>query len=362
MTDESYIKLCLEIAKKGIGKTSPNPLVGSVIVKDNRIIGAGFHEQYGGSHAEINALLNAKEDVEGSTMYVNLEPCSHYGKTPPCVDSIIEKKIKRVVIGTLDMNPLVSGTGIKKLKNAGIDIKAGLLEKECIELNKFFFKFITQKVPYITLKTAQTLDGKIADGSGRSKWITSPPSRRYVHELRSKYDAVLVGAGTIKKDDPSLTVRLAEGRNPQRIIIDSSLSLKLTHSVFINNKDRKLILVTSKESITKVRKIKKLKELGAQILFIRKNKEGKIDLKQTLRELAKLNITSVLVEGGSRVFTSFIKEKLFDDILVFVSPKVLGGGLPVVGDLCINNIKQSFKVKFNACEKIGDDVLLELVK
>ncbi|MBZ0199731.1 MAG: bifunctional diaminohydroxyphosphoribosylaminopyrimidine deaminase/5-amino-6-(5-phosphoribosylamino)uracil reductase RibD, partial [Ignavibacteriaceae bacterium] len=216
MTDESYIKLAIEIAKKGNGNVSPNPLVGCVIVKDDRIIGAGFHERFGESHAEVNAIENSKEDVKGSTLYVNLEPCSHIGKTAPCVDRIIEKKIKRVEIGTLDMNPLVSGKGIKKLMSKGIDIKVGVLEKECIALNKFFFKFISQKLPYVTLKAAQTIDGKIADFSGDSKWISCSSSRRYVHEMRSKYDAVFVGMGTVKKDDPSLTVRLAEGRNPKR--------------------------------------------------------------------------------------------------------------------------------------------------
>ena len=196
MTDESYIQLALEIAKKGIGEVSPNPLVGCILVKDDRIIGAGYHEKFGANHAEINAIENAKELVEGSTLFINLEPCSHFGKTPPCVDKIIEKKIKRVVIGTLDMNPIVSGNGVKKLKSAGIEVKVGVLEKECVNLNKFFFKYITNKIPYISLKAAQTLDGKIADTKGRSQWISSMQSRKYVHHLRANYDAVLIGAGT----------------------------------------------------------------------------------------------------------------------------------------------------------------------
>jgi len=192
LTDESYIRLAVEIAKKGMGNVSPNPLVGCVIIKNDRIIGAGYHERYGGPHAEINAINSAAENVEGSTLYINLEPCSHYGKTPPCTDRLIECKIKRVVIGTMDMNPLVSGDGIKKLKAAGIEVKVGVLEKECIDLNKFFFKYITRKIPFVTLKAACTLDGKIADSSGDSKWISSTASRRYVHYLRSKYDACLL--------------------------------------------------------------------------------------------------------------------------------------------------------------------------
>ncbi len=193
MSDESYIKLAIEIAKKGIGSVSPNPLVGCVIVKNDKIISAGYHEKFGENHAEINAIEKAKESIEGATLYTNLEPCSHQGKTPPCVDKIIEKKIKKVVVGTNDMNPLVSGNGIRKLKSAGIDVKVGIMENECIELNRFFFKYITEKIPYITLKAAQTLDGRIADKSGDSKWISSIESRKYVHQLRACYDAVLVG-------------------------------------------------------------------------------------------------------------------------------------------------------------------------
>ncbi len=362
MTDESFIKLAIEIAKKGNGKVSPNPLVGCVIVKDDRIIGAGFHERFGESHAEINAIENSKEDVEGSTLYVNLEPCSHFGKTPPCVESIIEKKIKRVVIGTLDMNPLVSSKGIKKLVDEGIEIKVGVLEKECISLNKFFFKFISQKIPYVTLKAAQTIDGKIADLRGDSKWISCSSSRRYVHELRAKYDAVLIGMGTVKKDDPNLTVRLTEGRNPKRIIIDTKLSLKLSHTLFINNNDKNLIIVTSKQSINKERKIKKITDRGAKIIFVKEENNGLLNLKQMLRELAKLNIASILVEGGSEIFTSFIKQKLFDDIFVFITPKIMGKGLPVVGDLGISSIRQSLKLKIAGTESVGDDILLELTK
>ena len=362
LTDESYIKLSLEIAKKGTGNVSPNPLVGCVLIKDDRIIGAGFHERFGGNHAEINAFENASEDIDGSTLYVNLEPCSHFGKTPPCVDKIIEKKVKRVVIGTMDMNPLVSGQGIKKLKLAGIDVKVGVLENECISMNKFFFKYITQKLPYVTLKAAQTLDGKIADDSGRSKWISCTASRRYVHKLRAKYDAVMVGIGTVKKDDPSLTVRLTEGRNPKRIVIDTRLDLKLSQSLFLNNHDHNIIVVTSKESKKKVGKIKKLLAHGAQIIYVKESSSNKINLKVALQELAKINITSILVEGGSEIFTSFVKQKLFDDILVFITPKIIGSGLSVVNNLGINGIKQSLKVKIASAEKIGDDVLLELTK
>ncbi len=362
MTEESYIKLALELAKKGRGYVSPNPLVGCIIIKDDRIIGAGFHKQYGDKHAEINALDSAKENVEGSTMYVNLEPCSHQGNTPPCVDKIIEKKIKRVVIGTMDMNPLVSGNGIRKLKRAGIDVKVGVLENECINLNKFFFKFITKQIPYVTLKVAQTIDGKIADGSGGSKWITSLPARRYVHGLRSYYDAVLIGSGTVIKDDPSLTVRLIEGRNPFRIILDTDLKIKTSHKIFQNNIDNKLTVITSQNNINRKRKIGKLEKLGVNILYVKKDGPNRLNLKNALRELGKRKISSILVEGGSGVFTSFIYENLFDDLLIFLSPKILGDGIPGIGDLGIKNIKKAQKIKIDHFEKVGEDLLVDLTR
>ena len=362
MTDESYIRLAIEIAKKGAGKVSPNPMVGAVIVKNERILGAGFHEKFGSKHAEINAIEKVKENIEGATLFTNLEPCSHYGKTPPCVDRIISEKIKRVVIGTLDMNPLVSGKGVKKLKSAGIDVKVSVLENECIELNKFFFKYVTKKLPYVSLKAAQTIDGKIADKSGESSWISSLQSRKYVHSLRAKYDAVLVGKGTVEKDDPKLTVRLVEGRNPKRVILDANLDIKLSHRIFTKNNDRNLIVITSKKNAGKKRKINKLNSLGALVLFAKEESGEKVDLKSALRELYKIGIASVLVEGGSEVFTSFVKENLFDDMLMFISPRILGCGVPLIGNLGIKNLQKSVKAKIGNVEKIGDDILLELLK
>ncbi len=362
MTDESYIKLTLEIAKKGKGNVSPNPLVGAVLVKDDKIIGAGYHKNFGGNHAEIEAIKNSKQEVEGSTLYVNLEPCCHHGKTPPCVDAIIEKKIKKVVIGTLDMNPLVSGKGIKHLKQAGIDVKVGFLEKECIELNKFFFKYITRKIPYVTIKIAQTLDGMIADLSGNSKWITSLPSRKMVHSLRSEYDAVLVGANTVKIDDPDLTVRFVEGRNPKRIVLDAGLKLSDDYKLFKNTGDGNLYLITSTCSIEKKKKINKLVNSGVKILYVKENKDKTLDLVELLKALAENNIASVLVEGGRKIFTSFIRQDLYDDIYLFQSPKYIGNGFSVVEDVGVNSIKQAIKLKVSSAEKIGDDVLTILTK
>jgi diaminohydroxyphosphoribosylaminopyrimidine deaminase/5-amino-6-(5-phosphoribosylamino)uracil reductase len=362
LTDESYIKLAIEIAKKGMGYVSPNPLVGCVIIKNERIIGAGFHEKFGEKHAEINAIETAIESVDGSTLYVNLEPCNHQGKTPPCVDRIIESKIKRVVVGTLDMNSLVSGRGIRKLKSEGIEVKVGILEQECISLNKFFFKHIITGMPYVTLKAALTLDGKIADIHRESKWVSSSQSRKHVHELRSKYDAVLIGAGTVRKDDPNLTVRLVEGRNPYRIVVDSALSIRSSNKLFQNNGDKKLIIVTSRNSIEKKNKIKRLENCGARIVFVNEDGKKKIDLKDALKELSKMQISSILVEGGGEIFTSFIFKNLFDDIVLFISPKFLGAGLPVINDIGIKSLRNAFKIKIGNVERIGDDLLVELNK
>lgn len=361
MTDESYIQLAIEIAKKGKGEVSPNPLVGCIIVKNDKIIGAGYHQKYGHNHAEINAINSAKQDISGSTLYVNLEPCSHHGKTPPCVDKIIEKGVKRVVIGTLDMNPLVSGKGIKKLKKAGIEVKVGLLEKECIELNKFFFKYITKKLPYVALKAAQTLDGKIADSNYDSKWITSVDARRRVHSLRGQYDAVLIGAGTVKKDNPNLTVRLTEGRNPKRIVIDDKLTLSVESKIF-NGSEKNLIILTCEHSAGKKKKVNKILSKGVRLIFIKESENGKMDLKAALKELAALDIASILIEGGNKIFTSFIKQNLFDEFLLFVAPKLLGEGIPTIGNLGIKNIRKAMKLRINNVEKLGEDILVELVK
>jgi len=362
LADELYIQLTIEIAKKGEGSVSPNPLVGCVITKNNRIIGAGYHQKYGEDHAEINAINSSSESLEGSTLYVNLEPCCHHGKTPPCVDRIIKEKIKRVVIGTLDINPLVSGKGVKALKKAGIDVKVGVLEKECIELNKFFFKFVKHKLPYVTLKAAQTLDGMIADKNNYSEWISSSESRKHVHWLRAKYDAVLIGSETARADNPKLTVRMVEGRNPFRVVLDSNLKLKSDLNLFKYNSDSKTIVITSKANNTKFKKLNQLEKLGVKILFAKSDIKGRMQLKSVLKELVKLQIISVMVEGGSKIFSSFVKQNLFDDIYLFVSPKILGSGLQTFSELNSKKLDEAAKLNIKRTQKIGDDVLIELVK
>ena len=362
MADESYIQLTIEIARRGEGSVSPNPLVGCVITKNNKIIGAGYHQKFGEEHAEINAINSATESLEDSTLYLNLEPCSHHGKTPPCVDRIIKEKIKRVVIGTLDINPLVSGKGVKALKKAGIDVKVGILEKECIELNKFFLKYISKKLPYVTIKAAQTLDGMIADKNNFSEWISSEQSRRQAHSLRAKYDSVLIGSETARSDNPKLTVRLAEGRNPYRIVLDSKLMLSPGLNLFKNNIDKKTIVVTLADNASKKSKIKRLEQLGVKIVFIKKNQGGRVDLNSMLKEVRKMGISSILVEGGAKIYSSFVKQDLFDDILLFVSPKILGTGIKTFSDLSFKSLPNALTLKLKKSEMIGEDVLFHLIK
>jgi len=359
VTDESYIKLTLEIAKKGIGSVSPNPLVGAVLVKDGKIIGAGYHQKYGEAHAEINAIKSASESVEGATLFVNLEPCSHFGKTPPCVDALLESKIDKVVIGTLDMNPLVCGSGIQKLKENGIEVKVGILENECIELNKFFFKNETKKTPYVTLKAAITIDGKIADGSYQSKWISSIASRKQVHKLRAEYDSVLIGANTVNKDDPQLSVRLVEGRNPKRIILDPQLKSCIERKIFHSEKN--VLLITSVEKKDTV-KVKTLKNLGVNFLFVKTDEMKQFHLKTVLKKMSDQNIASILVEGGAKVYNAFIKENLFDEMQIFIAPKLLGNGIQFLSDFGIKEMSKARKLIIHSFEKYDEDLLLNLRK
>lgn len=362
MNDETYIKLCNELAKRATGFVSPNPLVGCVIVKNNKIIGAGFHQKYGDNHAEINAINSASESLKNATLYVNLEPCAHYGNTPPCVKQIIKSGIKKVVIGTVDINPLVQGKGIKALKQSGIEVKVGILEKECYELNKFFFKFIQKKIPYITLKIAQTLDGFIADKFYNSKWISSVSSRRIVHSLRAQYDAVLIGVNTANIDNPLLNVRLIEGRNPIRIILDTNLKIDKSLGLITKNFDKKTIIFCSEEVIErKKNKVKFLASKGVDIICVRKLKDN-LDLKQVMKKLGKRNITSILVEGGAGIFSSFFQKKMWDEINIFIAPKILGNGLSPFYKLNSSKIFNISGFKDVSIEKIENDTLITIRK
>ena len=355
--DNYYMRMAIRLARKGIGKTSPNPMVGAVIVKEGKVIGQGYHKKCGDNHAEINAINSVKGGIRGSTFYITLEPCSHYGRTPPCVDTLIKKGLRRVVVGTLDPNPEVNGKGIKILRSKGIKVDVGILDTECRKLNECYFKYIKTGIPYITVKYAQTLDGRIATKTGDSQWISSEASRKYVHNLRAINDCIMVGAGTIAADNPQLTVRHVKGKNPLRIIVDSKLRIPIKSSV-LKDKDSHLTIVatTSKAPATKITAIKKL---GVEVLVVKKEKNGKVSLSSLLKELGKKEIMSVLVEGGSEVVTSLLKVNLVDKMIIPISPRIIGKGLEAIGDLNINKISNAIKFSSFKTMKKGDDLIFE---
>ncbi len=352
--DKVFMKKALSLAKKGAGKVSPNPMVGAVVVKDGEIISTGYHAYYGGPHAEAVALEKAGEKARGATLYVNLEPCVHFGKTPPCVPRIIDAGIKRVVIATLDPNPLVSGKGVKMLREAGVAVTVGVLEKEAKRLNEAFFKWIKTKIPFVVLKVASTLDGKIATYSGDSKWITSLESRKLVHKYRAFYDAVLVGAGTVLKDNPELTVRLMRGRNPVRVILDSSLRIPLSSKVLAANGRR---IVFHSEDVSSD-KLERLRDMGVELYAV--PGEGKVlDLHEVLRKLGEIGIASVMVEGGREIFSSFLREELADKLIYFIAPKILGGGIGPFDEVELCTIGESIELKDVRVRRVGSDLLVE---
>jgi diaminohydroxyphosphoribosylaminopyrimidine deaminase/5-amino-6-(5-phosphoribosylamino)uracil reductase len=351
------MKRALKLARKGEGRVSPNPMVGTLIVKEDRIIGEGYHKRFGGNHAEINAINDASETIEDATFYVTLEPCSHYGKTPPCVDRIVEVRPSRVVIGTADPNPLVSGRGIEILKRHGIETEVGILEEECRKLNETFFKFIQTRTPFITLKFAQTIDGRIATSTGHSRWISSESSLKFAHRLRSIHDGVMVGVGTILKDDPELTVRHVRGKNPFRIIVDSTLRIQANACVLNNQERAKTIIATT--PLCNKEKLSQLKDAGIEIVIIDNDNKERVDLKKLLIELGKREISSILVEGGSEIITSFLKEKMADRLVIITALKIMGTGTPAVGDLGIKITDDSIKLSLRKVFKKGNDIVID---
>ncbi len=358
--DEIFMLQCLTLAEKGKGSVSPNPMVGALVVKNNKIIGNGFHKKFGADHAEVTAISSAKRSVRGSTLYVNLEPCNHTGKTPPCTKLIISSGIREVIVGMRDPNPLVHGKGIKELRRAGIKVKVGVCEPECQALNESFIKFIRTKIPFVTLKIAQTIDGKIADIHGSSKWISNKQSRTVVHRLRSQYDAVLVGSGTIVRDNPSLTVRVVKGRNPSRIIIDGRLSIPLSAKVVRTAHVISTLLFASNRFLRiRAKKRDQLARQRVEIFGLPSDKNGAISLKQVLKILGEKNIASILVEGGTTVFSGFMEKQLADKLLLFMAPKILGKGLGPFDH--ISNLTLGGEITFHnvSLQLLGEDVLLE---
>ncbi len=354
--DERFMRRALQLARKGAGSVSPNPLVGAVIVKDGRIIAEGWHRRYGENHAEINAIHSATESIEGATFYVTLEPCSHHGHTPPCADALVAARPARVVIGTTDPNPLVCGRGIEILQRAGIQTDVGILEQDCIEINRFFFKYIRTGLPYVTLKFAQSLDGRIATSAGDSRWISSPKSLRFAHQLRAVHDAVLVGAGTIINDNPKLTCRLVRGRDPIRIVLDSHLRLSLDAQIFTDAK-KTIVACTGRAPNEKKRALEKQ---GVEILSVRQDPQGRVSLPALLRKLGEREISSILVEGGAGVATAFLRENLADRLVVIVAPKIIGQGINAIENLGIEKIEDVRRFSFGKITRSGDDLIFDI--
>ena len=357
-----FMRLALRLARKAEGMTSPNPLVGAVLVKGGKIIGTGYHKKAGFPHAEIEAFDDARRKgnrIKGSTLYVNLEPCCHDNKrTPPCTNSIIENRVSKVFIGITDPNPKVRGKGIRKLRSAGIEVVVGLLKQESEGVNKVFFKYIKEKMPYVVLKLASTLDGKIATQTGDSKWIGSNKQREIAHQLRNKMDSVLVGVNTLINDDPSLNVRLNNRKisQPRPVILDSMLRTPLDSKIF---KVHEYCIIAASEKSGK-RKRKLLEEKGAKIIYSKPDSSGNLNLKRVLRELSKMEITSVLIEGGSQVASSALNGGVVDKIVLFYSPKIVGGdGISMVASLGIKQMNKALNIKDIHIKKFGSELMIE---
>ncbi len=356
--DALFMRRCLELARRGAGSVSPNPMVGSVIVCDREIIGEGYHERFGGPHAEVNAIASVADPslLRRSTLYVNLEPCAHFGKTPPCSDLIVEKGLARVVAGCRDPNVKVAGKGVQKLRDAAILVAEGVLEAECMRLNEAFITSHTAGRPFVALKLAETLDGKIATSLGASRWITGEESRCEVHRLRSVYDAVMTGEATVRVDDAELTVRQCGGRNPLRVVLDRMLSLPLESRIFSPEAP---VLVFASSSWESSPKAEQLRAKGVEVQFVHEH-VGRLDLRQVLQELHRRQVISLLVEGGSRLAASFIQEGLVDKLYMFIAPKLFGGdALSSFAPLGISLPLQAVTLSFEPPVFFGSDLLLE---
>lgn len=355
--DEKYMRLAMQLAGNAIGRTSPNPLVGAVIVKDNRVVGCGWHRKAGTPHAEVHALNQAGELAQGADVYVTLEPCAHYGKTPPCAKALVEAKVKNVYGGLLDVNPKVAGKGFKILEDAGIHVEYGFLQDELRKQNEVFFKWIEHKKPFIVLKAAMTLDGKIATATGQSKWITNQTSRAYGYKLRDIYDGIMVGINTVIEDNPMLTARVDGGKNPIRIVVDSSLKIDINANV-VQDKSAKTIIATTDKADKD--KILKLQAQDVDVIVVDKDKNDKVDIEKLLDILGQQNICSILVEGGATLSGSFVAKKLVDKVYFFIAPKIVGGKeakTPVAGT-GILNLQEALALKDIQIEKLEEDILI----
>ena len=360
MQDAFYMKQAVELAGRGMGFVNPNPLVGAVIVKDDQIIGRGWHEYFGGPHAEVNAIKDANGNAGNATIYVTLEPCSNYGKTPPCSLEIIRNKFSRVVVGCIDPNPLVAGRGIEMIRNAGIEVQSGILENEVKELNEVFFKFISTQMPFVVMKTAMSLDGKITTKTGDSKWISGEESRKRVHELRNQYSGIMVGINTVIKDDPLLNVRDINGntKNPIRIIVDSKARTPLKAKIINSPEIAPTIIAVTDQAPDE--KLSQLKEKKVQVIVC-SEQNNRVDLRFLMQELAKQNIDSILLEGGGTLNFEAIQQGIVDKVIVFIAPKIIGGveAITPVEGRGISRLTNAVELENLKTIQSGQDIMIE---
>ena len=370
MTDQDYMKRAIELARKGTGWTNPNPLVGAVIVKEGRIIGEGFHRRYGELHAERNAIASLTEPAEGATMYVTLEPCCHYGKTPPCTEAILENGIRKVVIGSADPNPKVAGNGVRVLREAGVLVEENFMGEECDRLNDIFFHYITTQTPYVIMKYAMTADGKIATKTGASKWVTGEASRMEVQRLRHRCMEIMVGIGTVLADDPMLNVRLSEGNSPVRIICDSHLRIPLDSQICQTAKqyptvvayvpERESCIKDSCQEVYRQEKVCKLEQLGVRALPV-SDRNGQVDLRKLMGLLGQEGIDSILLEGGGVLNDNALQAGIVQEVHAFLAPKIFGGNearTPVAG-VGVELPSEAISLEFQKAKQIGEDLLIE---
>ncbi|MBQ3378356.1 MAG: bifunctional diaminohydroxyphosphoribosylaminopyrimidine deaminase/5-amino-6-(5-phosphoribosylamino)uracil reductase RibD [Clostridia bacterium] len=350
------MRRALELAKRGLGRTNPNPIVGAVIVKDGRIIGEGWHEKYGELHAERNAIANCREDMRGATIYVTLEPCCHYGKTPPCTEAIIEQGFSRVVVGSMDPNPLVAGKGVKILREHKIEVETGVLKEQCDAANRVFFHYISTKTPYVVLKYAMTADGKIATVTGESQWISGEDSRRRAHAMRGRYAAIMAGVGTVIADDPMLNCRIEGGRDPVRVICDTRLRTPLDSKIVKTARDIPTIIATA---CADEERYKPYIDAGCEIIAAGE-KNGYTDLKALMMRLGEKKIDSVMIEGGAELAGSAVKEGIINEVAAFIAPKMVGGrdAKTPVGGAGIERLSDALVLGRPEAELIGGDILI----
>jgi diaminohydroxyphosphoribosylaminopyrimidine deaminase/5-amino-6-(5-phosphoribosylamino)uracil reductase len=344
----------LRLAERGAGRTTPNPAVGAVVTRNGRLVGRGYHRRAGGPHAEIFALRQASARARGATLYVTLEPCCHFGRTPPCVDAVLASGVSRVVVGMLDPNPRVRGRGVAQLRRAGLRVDVGVRERQCRGLNEDFVKYVTRGLPFVVLKLAATLDGRIATAKGDSRWVTGTAARRRVHEMRNRLDAVVVGSETVRADDPELTCRLRGGRDPLRVILDGRLRSPVSAKVFTHNPERTWLYTLAPGDA----KAERLRRRG--VIVRRGGGDRTGSLRRVLRELAREGIKSVLIEGGGVLAAHALRANLVDRVALFLAPKIVGAeGRPMVGAMGLRRMAQALLVADVTVERLGEDVLVQ---